>query len=82
MNEHMEKIRFRINSLPRTARNIILGMGFMILGVALSRYNPNVIYFIFAACFSLLGLVLFMMGVIGGFVDIINHFRHKNKVTT
>lgn len=77
MNYTIDKIKFKLNSLPRIARLVISGFIFMILGVFLSRYNPNIIYFIFAGCFSLLGLVLFMMGVINGFIDIYRTIKNK-----
>lgn len=53
------------------------GFVFMIIGVSLSRIDNNVIFFIFSASFALLGLVLFMMGVINGFIEVFNHVLHR-----
>lgn len=77
MNPYLDKLIFKYKSVPRAARYIGFGFFFMILGVALSRYDPNVIFFIFAAVFALLGLVLFFMGVINGLVETIQFIRHK-----
>lgn len=82
MKEFYENIKFRINSMPRMTKQVIAGFFFMILGVILSRADPSIYFFIFGACFSLLGLVLFFMGLINGLMDLIKYLRHKKDVTT
>ena len=79
MNPYLDRLIFKYKSIPRGLRYIGFGFFFMVLGVALSKYDPNVIFFIFAAVFALLGLVLFFMGVINGMVETIHFIR--NKVT-
>lgn len=73
----ISSLLFRWHGLPRIAKQMGAGFAFMILSIVLSRHDPNVIWFIFAAMFALCGLVLFVMGMINGFVDVFSHFLHK-----
>lgn len=78
MNPHLSKIAFRYRTIPRMGKQMGFGVFFMVLSVFLSRHDPNIIWFIFAAMFALCGLVLFMMGVINGFVDLFRYFWDRN----
>lgn len=69
---------FRFRATPRILKQMGFGIFFMILGIGLSRYDPNMIFFIFGASFCLCGLVLFFMGVINGILETIRHFIKKD----
>lgn len=77
MREYLDWLRLKISFIPRMVRYIVSGLAFMVLGIILSKYDPNVIYFIFSAMLSLLGLVLFMMGLINGALDLARHIKYK-----
>lgn len=49
----------------------------MVSGVLISRASENIIYFIWASTFALLGLILFFMGIINGMMELWRHLRRK-----
>lgn len=76
-NPYLDRIIFLWNGTSRPAKQIGFAVVFMALALVISRYSPNVIYFIFSACFALCGLVLFFMGLINGIIDLFNYFLHR-----
>lgn len=82
MREYYDNFKFKWYSYPRSAKYTGIGFVLMVVGVIISRSNENIIYFIWASTFALLGLVLFFMGIINGLVDLWRHFRKKKNVTS
>jgi len=70
-------IKMKFDLTPRIAKYLIFGMFFMVLSVILSKTSDNVIFFIFSACFALLGLVLSMMGLINGCLDLARYLKNR-----
>ena len=81
MNEYLYLIKFKLDSVPRPLKQVVFGLGFMVLSIILSKTSGNVIYFIFSASFALLGLVLFMMGMINACLEIARHFMRKKTLS-
>lgn len=79
MNEYLYLIKFKIDSVPRPLKQVVFGLGFMVVSIILSRTSDNVIFFIFSTSFALLGLVLFMMGMINALLELGRHLIRKKR---
>lgn len=77
MKEYWYNFKFRWKSYPRSAKYSGIGFVLMLVSVIVSSKEQNIVLFIWASTFALLGLVLFFMGIINGFMDLWKHLRRK-----